>query len=91
LDVFSPVSLESIAQFVAANGETLKWRRRRPFSRYERALMRATQRLGLRPIAHRLELRQERLVRFEPEVGNLLLRWAVNVVSSRYAAVERLY
>jgi hypothetical protein len=91
LDVFSQVALDSIAEFAATHGGKLTWRRRRPFSRYERALMRASRRLGLRPIADQLVMRQERLVRFEPELGNLLLRWAVNVVSERYAAVRRLY
>ncbi|MEP7361064.1 MAG: hypothetical protein ABI744_05730 [Chloroflexota bacterium] len=90
-DVFSTAARESIAQFAAANGETLDWHRRRPFSRYERALARAAQRLGLRALAGPLELRQERLIHFEPTFGNLVLRWAVSIVSARYAAVQRAY
>ena len=63
---------------------------RRPNTRYERGLMHAAERARLGPIADHLRRRQTSLAHFEPTFGNLLFRWAVSVVSERYAAVERI-
>jgi hypothetical protein len=62
---------------------------RRPFSRYERGLLRAGQALRLTPFVERLDRRRASLTHFDPLLGNLLLRWAVSVVADRYEAVER--
>jgi hypothetical protein len=91
LEVFSGAAQASIRQFAAAKGGSATWRPRRPFSRVERALIRAAGRVRMKALARPLERRQTSLVHFEPQLGNLLLRWAVSVVSERYAAVERVY
>ena len=43
-------------------------------------------RLGLEPVAARLERRKLELGVTEPAYGSLLMRWAVSVVRPRYAA-----
>jgi hypothetical protein len=53
--------------------------------------LRGAHALRLAPLAERLERRRATLTHFEPRLGNLLLRWAVSVVSERYAAVKRAY
>ncbi|HUP83014.1 MAG TPA: hypothetical protein VM284_02370 [Candidatus Limnocylindria bacterium] len=90
LGAFSAAARGSINQFAAREGRGFDGRPRRPFSRYERAIMRGAQRLRLAPIADPLKRRQARLTHFEPGLGNVLLRWSVAVVSERYSAVERL-
>jgi hypothetical protein len=89
LDSFTPAARESIERFAAANGEHLPLRRRRPFSRLDRAVLKGAHALRLAPIAEPLERRRATLTHFEPRLGNLLLRWAVSVVSERYSAVRR--
>ncbi|MEA2677838.1 MAG: hypothetical protein QOJ81_1979 [Chloroflexota bacterium] len=89
LDAFSEAARESIAAFAAASGEHAAWHPRRPFSRYERALIRGAQRMHIGPVADPLARRQARLTHFEPRLGNLLFRWAVSVVSERYRDVKR--
>ncbi len=89
LTAFSPAARVSIEHFAAREGRRAEWRPRRPFSRYERAAMRAARRFHLAPLAERLERRQAALTHFEPRLGNLLFRWSVSVVGDRYAAVRR--
>lgn len=91
LDSFSPAARASITAFAAANGERLSLRRRRAFSRLDRGLLRGARALRLAPVVERLERRRTSLTHFEPQLGNLLLRWAVSVVAERYEAVERVY
>jgi len=88
---FTPAARESIARFAATQGGHAECRTRRPFSRYERGLLRAAQRLHLSPLAHALGRRQASLAHFEPRLGNLLFRWAVSVVAERYEQIERAY
>jgi hypothetical protein len=89
LSAFTPAARESIARFAAAEGRRAEWHPRRPFSRFERAVMRSARRLRLAPLAERFERRQAGLTHFEPRLGNLLFRWSVSVVGNRYAAVRR--
>jgi hypothetical protein len=90
LATFSVAAQESIRQFAQATGESAEWRPRRPFSGYERALLRWSERFRLSPVADALKSRQARLAHFEPRLGNLLLRWALSVVEPRYSAVRSL-
>ncbi len=88
--VFSPATRQSIERFVAGQQGKVAWRRRRPFSPVERAIVRTGRRLRLQRLTGALERRQTALTHFEPRLGNVLLRWAVSVVSQRYAAVRTL-
>ena len=90
LEALTPSARESLAQFAAAEGSRAVWRPRRPFSRYERGLLRFARRARITALAAPLDRRQAGLTHFEPRLGNLIFRWAVSVVSDRYAAVERV-
>jgi hypothetical protein len=90
LTVFSPSAQKSIRSFAASEGRPVTWQPRRPFSGFERAALRAARRLHVQVLARRFERRQASLTHFEPALGNLLLRWAVSVVSDRYTAVRSL-
>lgn len=85
---FSAASRESIERFAAANGEQVDDRRRLPFTPLERASAAAARNVRLHRVADRLESRRSSLVHFEPSLGNLLLRWAVDVIRERYDAVR---
>jgi hypothetical protein len=87
----TPAARESLVRFAAADAGSARWQPQRPFSRVERGLMRAAERAHVDPIARRLQRRQAELTHFEPRFGNLLFRWAVSVVSERYAEVARIY
>lgn len=90
LDVFAPATQASIAAFAAGEGGSARWRARRPFTRLERGLVRGASTFHMARLARPLERRRAGLTHFEPRLGNMLLRWAVSVVSKRYAAVERV-
>lgn len=90
LSAFTPASRDAMAGFAQAEGSTAAPSPRRPFSRWERGLIRTAHRLHLSPLARPLERRQASLTQFDPQLGNLLMRWAVSVVAERYKAVERV-
>ncbi len=87
LDAFSPASLESIKRFAAAEGRPLSFQRRARTSRLRRGTIKLAERLHLAPLVDPLRRRRLSLVHFQPDFGNLVLRWAVSVVRPRYAAV----
>jgi hypothetical protein len=89
LDAFSRGSLASLRQFAAAEGRPLVFRRRPRISRWVRAAIRLADRLHVAPLVGPLKRRRASLVHFEPELGNLILRWAIDVVRLRYAPLAR--
>jgi len=89
LPAFTDETRQSLASFASAEGSAAQPLRRRPFSKRDRALLRIANRVHARGVAERLRQRQKRLVHFDPVFGNLVLRWAVNEIRPRYAAVTR--
>jgi hypothetical protein len=89
VDGFTERSRRSLEAFAAAEGRMVPNRRRRPFGRSGRAAVKVAERVGAKSVASRLRKRQKSLVHFEPELGNLLLRWSVSVVQPRYESVRR--
>ena len=78
LDGFTAQSRRSLEAFAAAEGTQLEFRKRRPFSRSERAAITAAERLHVAGLASGLKRRQKSLVHFSPGFGNLVFRWAVS-------------
>jgi len=85
----SPESRASLEAFAAAHGERLMFVPQ-AFPRWRRFLYTRSRRLKLTPIAELLERPRRRVVRHQPEYGNLVLRWAVSVVKARYADAGRI-
>lgn len=83
---FSVAARASLERFAAAEGRPVRFHRRRRTTRWERGLIAAARRMGIERLAGPVVRRRERLVHFEPRFGTLVLRWAVSVVSGRYAA-----
>jgi hypothetical protein len=88
LAAFSERSRRAVEAFAEREGTDLRFRRRRPFTKQERAVIQAAQKVGLDRLVAPLDHRRKSLVHFEPEFGNVLFRWAVSVVRGRYAALE---
>jgi hypothetical protein len=86
---FTAETLASVAEFAAAEGVSAQPAARRPFGKLDRAALRIADGVGLASWAARLRRRQKSLVHFDPQFGNLLLRWAVEEISPRYAAVAK--
>jgi hypothetical protein len=82
----APASRAALTEFAAREGREVKFRRRRR-GLLERAGLKITRKLGLEPMAARIERRKLALAVLEPTFGNLCLRWALSVVRPRYAAV----
>jgi len=89
MHAFTDETRGSLAAFASAEGSPAQPRRRRPFGKRDRALLRVANRVHARGVAERLRQRQKRLVHFDPGFGNLVLRWAVSEIRPRYAAVAR--
>jgi hypothetical protein len=85
----APASRASLEAFAAARGETIRFSPR-PFPRWRRFLYSRSRRLKLRSVAEFLERPRRKVVRHQPEFGNLLLRWAVEIVRPRYADAEKI-
>jgi len=75
-------SLAEVA-FAAAEGSRVQFRRR-SFPAWQRAILKASRKLGAESIAWRFEQPKLALGALEPSFGSLLLRWAVSVVRPRY-------
>jgi hypothetical protein len=87
LDSFSARALASLEGFARAEGRPLLFRRRPRTSRLRRGTIRLAEKLRLAPVAGALNRRRQSLVHFQPEFGNVVVRWAVKVVRPRYAAL----
>jgi len=90
LAAFTAETRESLSAFAAAEGRSAEPQRRRRFGKLDRGLVRLADMTGARGTADRMRDRQRSLVRFDPEFGNLVLRWAVSELAPRYAAVARV-
>jgi hypothetical protein len=91
LDRFSPGTRRAVAEFAAAEGRALPAATRSPLSKRERLALRYAGRLRADLLVRGIQRRRDALQHFEPELGTLLFRWAVNEVRPRYAATERLW
>ena len=87
-NAMAAASRSSLEAFAEASGTKLSFRPKR-FSRWRRFAFSRARRMRARRLAEWLERPRRRVVRHQPEFGNLLLRWAMDVVKPRYADVER--
>jgi len=79
----APASRASLEAFAAAEGRRVTFRRR-SFLTWQRALLKASRKVGAESLARRVERGKVALGVLEPSFGSLLLRWAVNIVRPRY-------
>jgi len=79
----APATCASLESFAAAEGSRVQFRRR-SFPAWQRAILKASRKLGAESIAWRFEQPKLALGALEPSFGSLLLRWAVSVVRPRY-------
>jgi hypothetical protein len=79
----APASRASLEAFAAAEGRRVTFRRR-SFPTWQRALLKASRKVGAESLARRVERGKVALGVLEPSFGSLLLRWAVNIVRPRY-------
>jgi len=86
--VLSAATVGSLRDFAAGEGTPFRFRRR-PFAKWRRLVLSLSRRLGARRAYRWLEKARRKRVRHQPEFGNVVLRWAVNVIKPRYAEVER--
>ena len=86
-EALAPATVVSLRRFAAAEGRGLHFRNW-PFPRWRRFAWRKARRLGAQRLADWLERPRRKAVRHDAQFGNLLLRWAVDVVRPRYADVE---
>jgi hypothetical protein len=86
-DALAPATRASLASFAAAEGKTLDFQRR-SFPRWRRGALKVAKRTHWRTLGRWAERPRRRYQRHQPEIGNLILRWAVEQVKPRYSAVE---
>ena len=87
----SPTTASDIREFAAAEGRTAALRNRTKALRRQRAVTRIASFLGGERAVRGLNERRRALVHFEPELGGIVLRWAVERTRSRYdVAKERV-
>jgi hypothetical protein len=85
----SPASRASLEAFASVHGEQIRFVPR-GFPRWRRFLYTRSRRLKLTRVAEFLEGPRRKVVRHQPEYGNLVLRWAVSIVTPRYADVANM-
>ncbi|MEX2546911.1 MAG: hypothetical protein WD830_03885 [Chloroflexota bacterium] len=79
----SPASAASLEAFAAAEGREVQFRHR-SFPTWQRALLKASRKLGVESVASRVDRHKVALGVMEPSFGSLVFRWAVSVVHPRY-------
>jgi hypothetical protein len=84
----SPATLADVTRFAAAEGRTVDFSRRFRAGRRHRMLLKLGAALRAERLTVGLNSRRRRLVHFEPEIGTLLLRWAVGTIRPRYRVLE---
>jgi len=89
ISAFTAESRQALNAFAAAEGSAGEPRPRRRVGRADRAALRVANRLGARAVADRIRRRQKAMVHFDAAFGNLVLRWAIDELAPRYAAVAR--
>jgi len=85
----APQTRASLERFAASEGRPIAFRRRRRIRRRERFLIKLAEAGRVGRLVEPLKERRYSLTHFEPEFGTLLLRWAVEVIRTRYRAVAR--
>ncbi len=88
-DALSFAARSSLADFAAAEGGRVAFRRR-SFPRWRRGALKVAKRLRSRRLARWAERPRREYTRHQAEFGTLLLRWAISVVRPRYGSVEEL-
>jgi hypothetical protein len=88
---FSAGTQRAVAEFARTEGRQLPTISRPQLSRLERAALRLAGRFPIDRLARGAQRRRNALQHFEPELGNLLFRWAVTEMRPRYAATEKLW
>ena len=88
---FSAGTQHAVAAFAAAERRTMPTSPRPRLSKFERAMLRLAEPLHAGPLVRGTERRRMALQHFEPQLGNLLFRWAAKEMRPRYAATERLW
>jgi hypothetical protein len=83
---YAPATLAAIERFAAAEGRRVSWRPAYRVRPHHRAVIKLAHRLGLARLVRGLEMRRQRAVHFDRELGTLVLRWAVSVIGPRYSA-----
>lgn len=81
----APTSVASVRAFAARHGEGVPRARRPPPRRLIRGLGRMAKRLRIARLVDLLQARRRSWIHLEPRLGNLLLRWSVDVLRPRYA------
>lgn len=81
--VLAPATRAALEAFADKEGSRVELTRR-TFPTWQRAILKASRKLGVEPLARRVERRKHALGVMEPKLGSLLLRWAVSVVRPRY-------
>lgn len=84
----APATRASITEFAAAEGRRVEFPVRFHVRRWHRLVITLAGSLGAQRRVAGLAARRRRLVHFEPEIGTLLLRWAVALVRPRYDALR---
>lgn len=82
--LMAPASVISLVEFAAAEGREVDLSPRRRPSRVDRGLMRLLRTMHMRPLAAPFEAHQRSIVRHRSDTGNLLFRWGVANIRSRY-------
>jgi hypothetical protein len=85
-DALAPTTRSSLADFAAAEGRTIDFQRR-SFARWRKGTMKVAKRVKWTGLRRWAERPRRKYQRHQPEIGNLLLRWAVEKVKPRYRAV----
>lgn len=84
-DALSPATRAALGHFAAAEGRSADFPKRFRVARRHRLAIALAKFAKAERLVGGLLARRRRLVHFEPEIGALLLRWAVAVVQPRYA------
>ena len=85
--VLSVATRDAVSRFAENEGTRLTYPDRFTVRRWHRAALKVAPKVGAGSLVAGIEARRRALVHFEPEIGTLLLRWAISVVRPRYAAL----
>lgn len=85
----APASAAAIRAFAAAEGTPVVYPAKSRGPKWRRLVLRVAPGMGLGDRVGGLKSRQKRSAQFQPEIGNLLLRWGVSVVRPRYAVLAQ--
>ncbi len=88
LAAMSPHSVQSLRDFASRDGRTVEMPRRFKVRSWHRFVLRNARKVRLDRLVVPLRARQRALTHLEPGFGSILLRWAISVVSERYAAAD---